>query len=92
MESTKEIETTLNNLFTEIMLDLIRERSSDIDQFNRFIPSLVSTKKNDLLMKHITLCEVEEAMFQMRERTTLCLDGFTVNFFHRYRDLIKMEV
>ena len=88
----EEIEATLNNFFPEIMLDPRLETSIDIDQITRFIPYLFSSEKNYLLMKPITLYEVEEAVFQMREGTAPGPNGFTVNFFHHYWDLIKMEV
>ena len=74
------------------MLDPRPERTIDIDQITRFSPSVVFAKKNDLLMKPIIIYEVEEAVFQMKEGTTLGLDGFTVNYFHHFWDLIKMEV
>ena len=74
------------------MSDPRPDRSTNIDRIIRLIPSLVSTEKNDILMKPITLYEVEEVVFQMREGTTPVPDGFTVNFFHRFWDLIKMEV
>ena len=82
VESREEIEATLNNFFTEIMSDPRPERSADIDQITRFIPPLVSVEKIDLLMNPITLYEVEEAVFQMKEGTTPGPDGFAVNFFH----------
>ena len=40
-----------------------QNKRGDIDQIMRFIPSLVSHKKNKLLMKAISLVEVEEAIF-----------------------------
>ena len=39
MESREEIETTLNNLFTDIMKDPRLEKSGDIDQITRYILS-----------------------------------------------------
>ena len=84
MKYREEIETTLNSFFTEIMSDPRPKRSIDIDQITRFIPSLVSVEENDLLMKPITLYEVEEAMFQMKKGMALGPDSFTVNFFHQY--------
>ena len=84
MESREEIETTLNNFFKDIMTDPRPERGTNIDQITRLIPSLVSDEQNDLMMKPITLYEVEEVVFQMKEGTAPGPDGFTVNFFHRY--------
>ena len=41
--------------------------SGDIEKIIQVIPYLVTHEKNDLLMKPITLIEVEEAVFQMQE-------------------------
>jgi len=40
----------------------------------------------------ITLQEVELAVSQMKEDTAHVIDGFTINFFHAYWDLLKLEV
>ena len=42
-----------------------------------------------MLMKPISLTEVEEEVFQMAESKTLGSDGFMVNFFHHFWDIIK---
>ena len=39
MEFREEIETTLNNFFTDIMTDPRPKRSGDIDQITRYILS-----------------------------------------------------
>ena len=58
----------------------------------RFIPSLLSHEQNKLLMKAISLVEVEEAVFQMIKGKSLGPNGFTVNLFHHFWALIKLEV
>ena len=45
-----------------------------------------------MLMKHIYLIEVEEVVFKMTEGKAPCPDGFTINFFHFFWDMIKEEV
>ena len=43
-------------------------------------------------MKSITLKEVQEAVFQIKEGTFPGLDGFTVNFFHNFWEMVEMDV
>ena len=92
METREGIDTTLNHHFIDILFDPRKNTRGDIRKITRLIPSLITHEKNDLLMKPITLIEVEEAVFQIKEGTTPGLDGFMVNFFHHFWDLIKMEV
>ena len=61
-----------------------QDSRGDINQITRFVPSLVSHEQNELLMKAISLIEVEEAVFQMKEQKAMGSNGFTVNFFHHF--------
>ena len=92
METREEIETTLNQHFKDIMSGPRQDRRGDIDQIMRFIPSLLSHEQNKLLMKAISLVEVKEIVFQMIEGKSLGANGFTVNLFHHFWALIKLEV
>ena len=56
------------------------------------IPRLVTLKHNAILMHPIDREEVEEAMMQMDKGTTLGPDGFTVDFFRQFWDMVKEEV
>ena len=82
METTEKIETSLNHYFSDIMFELRQDKREDIHRITQFIPSLVTHDQNDLLMKPITLLEVEEVFFQMKEQTTRGPDGFMVKLFH----------
>ena len=57
-----------------------------------FILSLVSHEQNKLLMKSISLVEVEEVFFHMIEGKSLGPNGFTVNLFHHFWALLKLKV
>ena len=92
METREEIEATLNQNFKEIMIEPSHDRSREINQITRNIPSPITQQHNELLMKPISLTEVEEAAFQMEEGKAPSPDGFTVNFFHHFWDIIKQEV
>ena len=45
-----------------------------------------------MLMKSISLQEVEEVVFQMKEGTAPGPNGFTINFFHYFWEMIKLDV
>ena len=92
METRKSIDTTLNHHFIDILFDPRKNTRGDIRKITRLIPSLITHEKNDLLMKPITLIEVEEEVFQMKEGTSLGPYVFRLNLFHHFWDLIKMEV
>ena len=84
MEVREEIEAILNSQFFDILNDPRRNRLGDIEFITRRIPCLVSKEHNQLLMKTINLQEVQDAVFQMKEGTSLGPNGFIVNFFHYF--------
>ena len=92
VETKEGIETSLNHYFTKIMFEPRQDMSDDINQITHFISSLVTQEQNYLLMKPITLLEVEEVVVYMKEGTTPGPNGLTINFFLQLWDLIKMEV
>ena len=63
VEKREEIEVTLNHHFEDIMKDPRPDRQSDIEHITRLIPSLVSQEQNCILMRPISLVEVEEVVF-----------------------------
>ena len=79
----------LNHQFEDIMMDPSPDKQRYIEQITRLIPSLVSQEQNDLLMKPVSLVEVEEEVFHMEVGKAPGLDGFTANFFHHFWDLVK---
>ena len=91
METREDIETTINHDLTDIMSETRYYKREYIEKITRLIPSLVTHEKNYLFMKLITLNEVEEGVFQMKEGTAPSPDGFTVNFIHHFWELVKME-
>ena len=45
-----------------------------------------------MLLKEVSLQEVEQAKAQLKDRKSPGPDGFTTNFFHYFWEQIKMEV
>ena len=56
------------------------------------IPRIVIRENNEMLVKHVSMQEVEEVIHQMAPRKAPGPDGFTSNFFHHFWDLVKEEV
>ena len=88
----REIEEELNHYFTEILNEDIQDRERDIAQITRLIPPSVTREDNEMLVKPVTLQEVEEAVNQMALGKAPGPDGFTSNFFHYFWDMVKEEV
>ena len=58
----REIEEELNHYFAEILNKDIHDRERDIAQITRLIPPSVSREDSEMLVKPVTLQEVEEAI------------------------------
>eukprot|EP00253_Pinus_taeda_P011019 PITA_11019 len=67
-------------------------RTQAIDSIKRNIPSLITEEHNLLLLKPISLQEVENAVHQLKAGKAPGPDGFTSNFFQHFWDLVKWEV
>ena len=92
MEAREEIEDILNAHFSDILTDPGRNRLEEIEVITQRIPSMVSKEQDQLLMKTITHQEVQDVVFQMKEGTSHGPDGFIVNCFHHFWEMIKMDV
>lgn len=55
-------------------------------------PKLITEEHNQLLLRPVMPQEVDLAMTQLKEGKAPGPDGFTMNFFHAFWDLIKEEV
>ena len=76
----------------DILKDPRTDRHAAIEVIRRLIPSLISNYQNALMMNAKCLNEVEEAVFQMKEGIARGPDGFTVIFFHRFWEMVNMDV
>ena len=84
IETCREIEEELNHYFAEILNEDIHDRERDIAQTTRLIPYSVTREDNEMLVKPVTLQEVEEAVNQMALGKAPSPDGFTSNFFNYF--------
>ena len=61
IETRGEIEAELSHYFSEILNEDVHDRERDIAQITRTIPSNVTKENNEMLIKTVSLQEVEEA-------------------------------
>eukprot|EP00253_Pinus_taeda_P029276 PITA_29276 len=67
-------------------------RDAAIDSITGHISWLITEEQNSLLLKPISLKEVEIAVKSLKAGKAPGPDGFSSNFFHRFWELIKWEV
>eukprot|EP00253_Pinus_taeda_P007787 PITA_07787 len=67
-------------------------RTETIEGITRHIPRLITEEQNSLLIKPVSLQEVETAANSLKAGKAPGPDGFTSNFFHYFWELIKWEV
>ena len=84
IETWGEIEAELSHYFSEILNEDVHDRERDIAQITHLIPSTITREDNEMLVKPVTLQEVEEAVNEMALGKAPGLDGFTSNFFHHF--------
>lgn len=67
-------------------------RAEAIGSITKKIPRLITEDHNTLLLKPVSLQEVENAVNQLKVGKVPGPDGFTANFFQHFWELIKWEV
>ena len=61
IETQGEIEAKLTHYFSEILNEDIHDRERDIAQITCLIPSIITREDNEMLVKSVTLQEVERS-------------------------------
>ncbi len=56
------------------------------------IPHLVSTEMNEALLDPISLLELEKIVFNMKKGQAPGLDGFPIEFFQEFWEIIKFDL
>jgi hypothetical protein len=88
MQGWKQTSKLLQNL----LLEPIPDRSPAINKVTRHIPTLITQEKNEVLMRPITIEEVDQAIKEMPVGKAPGLDGFTTDFFHHCWPMVREEV
>eukprot|EP00253_Pinus_taeda_P003713 PITA_03713 len=92
IETQEGIEKEFLQYFKAMSQEPNINRSEEIDRIARNIPRLITEDHNTLLLKPISLQEVEMAANSLKAGKAPGPDGFTSNFFHHFWELIKWEV
>lgn len=85
VEQYEEIQKVLLSHFKNIQQEELNiDRQPAIDKITQLIPKLVNAEHNQMLLRSVSLQEVETAMTQSKEGKAPGPDGFTSNFFHHF--------
>ena len=77
-----------SNLFSKEDLDARAEERAILD----CIPHLVSAEMNEPLLRPILLPEVEKVVFNMKKGMAPSPDGFLIEFFQEFWEIIKLDL
>lgn len=92
IETHEGIEQEFLNYFKKMNQEPNINRTEMIDKIIRHIPRLITEDHNTLLLKPISLQEVETTVNLLKAGKAPGPDGFTSNFFQHFWELIKWEV
>eukprot|EP00253_Pinus_taeda_P009198 PITA_09198 len=92
VETQEEIAQEFLQYFKQMSQEPNINRAEAIESITRHIPRLITEEQNTLLLKPISLQEVETAANSLKAGKAPGPDGFTSNFFHHFWELIKWEV
>eukprot|EP00253_Pinus_taeda_P035588 PITA_35588 len=92
IETHEGIEKEFYNYFKTMNQEPNINRNEAIEKITSHIPRLINEDHNTLLLKPISLQEVEEAVNLLKARKAPGPDGFTANFFQHFWETIKWEV
>ena len=84
IETHEGIETEFFNYFKKMTQEPNINRKEAIDKITRHIPRLITEDHNTLLLKLISLQEVESAVNLLKAGKAPGPDGFTANFFQHF--------
>jgi len=92
IEKHEDIEEELLTHFRRVHQETEADRQPAIEKIIKIIPTIISKEHNQILLRPISLQEVETAMRQLKVGKAPRPDSFTSDFFHNFWDLIKEEV
>ena len=74
------METLLVNHFKDMLIEPASKREAEIQSITRHIPSKVSQDQNLVIMREITLEDVEEVVKNLPKNKASSPNGFTTEF------------
>lgn len=84
VENHEDIEQELLTYFKQVHQEPQTDRTATIDKITKTIPKVITKGHNQLLLRPISLQEVELAVHQLKEGKAPSPDGFTSKFFHNF--------
>ena len=92
LEVHEDVEHEFKDYFQDILCEPPGDRNQAIHSVTQHIPKIITAKHNNMLLRPVTLQEVEEEMALLKDGKALGSDGFTTNFFHAFWEQIKTKV
>jgi len=92
LRTHQEFSTLLTTHFSSIAQESKDDRTEAIDELIKSIPKTITNEKNLALTREISFEEVEEAVKDMSNDKAPGPDGFTINFYKAYWDIVKTKV
>eukprot|EP00253_Pinus_taeda_P016062 PITA_16062 len=92
IENHQDIATLLTEHFNNIAQEPEIDRTEAIGNLIKSIPVSIFNEQNQALSRGISLEEVEEAVKDMPNDKAPGADGFTINFYKAYWDIVIREV
>ena len=84
LEEHQAIEAELTTHFKMVLQEDRLDRQTAINKILPHIPKLISEEHNQLLLRPVSLLEVEQVVAQNKEGKAPGPDGFTACFFHHF--------
>ena len=82
LEELEDIEKELLGYYQNILQEPAGNRRQEINKVSDDIPRLITDDHNSMLVKPVSLQEVEQATTQLKDGKASGLDIFTTNLFH----------
>lgn len=92
LSSSQGISNEAVQYFEYLFREDVQGGSIEEVQVISYMPSLVTREMNGHLMGDISLEELEGTIFQMKKGKELGPDGFLVEFFQEFWDIIKLDL
>jgi hypothetical protein len=92
VHSHEDMEATLIRYFQNILTEPQVDRLDAINKITQHVPPLVTMEQNAVLLRPITIEEVDQALQETPKCKALGPEGFTSDFFHHYWEMIRTEV
>lgn len=88
VDISREVVSYFSNLFTKDEFIVVEEERAILN----CIPPLVSDEMNDALVRPILLSELEEVVFHMKKGKAPGPNGFPIEFFQEFWEIIKFDL